>query len=499
MADELHRRPRPKRKSRLHCLESPFPVPIETITGKLSDDTRWYYYFGDLQADHVSVKRLGDLTFLYRLGFYGKGVLSKGRPQYNKYGEALSTDTRKQYMYSLRNLEPDKREQKMVEFDSIQTERLRLHQEWAVKGNLQANQPVESESSVVKETTIRKSEANHHELDTQLDQCLDLHTYIDDGHVEEYSTDGDEDEVEEETKEHTLDGECSDNVLKQDIGEISSSITENNDSVNSTDEGSSEKNSAKNDSRCQVSNLKSNENNHLSTSTKSEPRTSQSHLISIDSFSVESIDDVEQDTSQRLDLKRAAEETDKNCAESKKMKLCDDYPMAEFLCLSFEEAFFLSFGLGCLTVKSEDKPMKIIDMWQTFCSRHKTFPEMYTVYHYLRSKGWVVRSGSLFGADFVLYKDGMPFFHASHCVYVHLIDEESLSSPEFSATWQWKYLSCINRVHERIAKDTLFCFVVKPKDFADDELSSPRCLRRLRVMEFMIRRWVPKKTRDMAK
>merc|ERR1719494_1198396 len=166
----------------------------------------------------------------------------------------------------------------MVEFDSIQTERLRLHQEWAVKGNLQANQPVESESSVVKGTAIRKSEANHHELDTQLDQCLDLHTYIDDGHVEEYSTDGDEDEVDEESKEHALDEERNENVLKQDIGEISSSTTENNDSVNSTDEGSSEKNSAKNDSRRQVSNLDSIENN--CTSTKAEPMASQTHLIS---------------------------------------------------------------------------------------------------------------------------------------------------------------------------------------------------------------------------
>ena len=32
------------------------------------------------------------------------------------------------------------------------------------------------------------------------------------------------------------------------------------------------------------------------------------------------------------------------------------------------------------------------------------------------TKGWVVRDGTKFGSDFLLYKHGPPFFHASYSV-----------------------------------------------------------------------------------
>ena len=67
MTDERLRKPRRKAKSGLHMLESSFPVPIETITGKQATDTHWYYYFGTLQENCVVISRIGDLTFLYRL------------------------------------------------------------------------------------------------------------------------------------------------------------------------------------------------------------------------------------------------------------------------------------------------------------------------------------------------------------------------------------------------------------------------------------------------
>ena len=67
MTDEKLRKPRRKPKSGLHMLESSFPVPIETITGKQATDTHWYYYFGTLQENRVVISRIGDLTFLYRL------------------------------------------------------------------------------------------------------------------------------------------------------------------------------------------------------------------------------------------------------------------------------------------------------------------------------------------------------------------------------------------------------------------------------------------------
>lgn len=67
MADERLRKPRRKANAKFHQLESPFPIPIESITGKAASNLRWYYYFGTVQADHVEVYKMGDITFLYRL------------------------------------------------------------------------------------------------------------------------------------------------------------------------------------------------------------------------------------------------------------------------------------------------------------------------------------------------------------------------------------------------------------------------------------------------
>ena len=47
--------------------ESPFPIPIASITGKPASMERWYHYFGRLRGDMVSVDRLGDMMFLYRM------------------------------------------------------------------------------------------------------------------------------------------------------------------------------------------------------------------------------------------------------------------------------------------------------------------------------------------------------------------------------------------------------------------------------------------------
>ena len=67
MTGEVLRKARRKDKAWFPLLESPFPIPIQTLTRKESSNERWYYYFGFLQADHVAIYRLGDLTFLFRL------------------------------------------------------------------------------------------------------------------------------------------------------------------------------------------------------------------------------------------------------------------------------------------------------------------------------------------------------------------------------------------------------------------------------------------------
>ena len=79
----------------------------------------------------------------------------------------------------------------------------------------------------------------------------------------------------------------------------------------------------------------------------------------------------------------------------------EQFPVGETLHLTLEEAFFLSFGLGCLQVIDLFGNCLSLDgMWQLFCKSQKDFIQKYVTYHYFRSKGWVVKPGIKFGGDF---------------------------------------------------------------------------------------------------
>ncbi|CAB4045269.1 tRNA-splicing endonuclease subunit Sen2, partial [Paramuricea clavata] len=94
----------------------------------------------------------------------------------------------------------------------------------------------------------------------------------------------------------------------------------------------------------------------------------------------------------------------------------DPYKIYEFLQLTLEEAFFLSFGLGCLSIAHAEQKLSLSSMWSEFCRRNVDFVRNYVAYHYYRSKGWVPQVGLKYGTDLVLYKKGMPFFHSSYAV-----------------------------------------------------------------------------------
>eukprot|EP00795_Rhopilema_esculentum_P008558 gene8558-14559_t len=268
------RKPKPKKNSKNIQRDAPFPVPIATLTGKPANPSRWYHYFGTLKGDSVVVSGLGDMTFLYKMGFFGKGNLSQSEPQFNKFHNTFDDRSKKQMIRSGKG-----------------KCKCRQHKEWS----------------------------------------------------------SEEKSMEEEVPE-------------------------------------------------------------------------------------------------------------------KQAKLEDLYQVDEFLQLSLEEAYFLAFGLGCLTVKDEDeKELPLVEMWRKFCHLKARFLETYAAYHYFRSLGWVVRDGLIYGSDFLLYKDGMPYYHSSYAVLAYLVDDDKVGASLESLPWTWSYLTCMNRVAERVAKEVLIAFVVKPK------------------------------------
>jgi tRNA-splicing endonuclease subunit Sen2 len=138
----------------------------------------------------------------------------------------------------------------------------------------------------------------------------------------------------------------------------------------------------------------------------------------------------------------------------------------------------------------------------------------YAAYHHFRSLGWVVRPGIKFGVDYLLYNRGPAFSHAEFAVlvipaYTHRfwntpggrlrrrIQEEEGGAKD------WWWLHAVNRVQSQVKKTLVLCYVDVPSplevdfDFVEGgEVDIGFLMRSYRVREFVVRRWVPNRTRD---
>uniref|UniRef100_A0A8D3A068 tRNA-splicing endonuclease subunit Sen2 n=1 Tax=Scophthalmus maximus TaxID=52904 RepID=A0A8D3A068_SCOMX len=75
------------------------------------------------------------------------------------------------------------------------------------------------------------------------------------------------------------------------------------------------------------------------------------------------------------------------------------FSLSEYLQLSPEEAFFLVYSLGCLSVYLHQEPLTIIQLWRKFRSLNPDFVTSYAAYHHFRSRGWVPKGGAKYGVD----------------------------------------------------------------------------------------------------
>jgi len=162
----------------------------------------------------------------------------------------------------------------------------------------------------------------------------------------------------------------------------------------------------------------------------------------------------------------------------------------EHLQLGLEEAFFLSYALGCLQVQKEGVNLNLDEMWVLYSSTSKNFIQRYAAYHHFRALGWVVRSGIKFGTDFLLYKNGPDFFHASYSVKVIRTAEDET---DFHPKIDWIEFSGLNRITESASKELVLCQVHFPDKV---DCGSPKCLEALTMEELVSKRWVAAQERD---
>lgn len=193
----------------------------------------------------------------------------------------------------------------------------------------------------------------------------------------------------------------------------------------------------------------------------------------------------------------------------------------EHLQLTMEEAFFLSYSLGVLEI-CDPKIKSVIpvkDLLSIF-RRHSYFPQQgtpplspddpfmisYAVYHHFRSLGWVVRGGTKFSVDYLLYNRGPVFSHAEFAVLIF----PSYSDPAWSTDKnkkdyvakmekrRWSWLHCINRVNSQVKKTLVLVYVDIPpaSEHMEDGLSIDGILKRYKIREFILKRWVSNRSRD---
>ncbi|KAM3307474.1 tRNA-splicing endonuclease subunit Sen2-1-like [Capsicum chacoense] len=157
--------------------------------------------------------------------------------------------------------------------------------------------------------------------------------------------------------------------------------------------------------------------------------------------------------------------------------------------LSMEEAFYLQYSLKCITVVDyNDTELNNNELWKYMTSRKDKFPILVKAFSHLRSKNWVVRSGSQYGVDFVAYHHHPALVHSEYAVLV-------LSAQDGSANGRlrvWSDFHCTLRLCGSVAKTLLILDIEQQQSCA----ASPSCVDDYIVEERTITRWSPEQGRE---
>ncbi|KAL7408641.1 hypothetical protein ABVT39_026803 [Epinephelus coioides] len=165
------------------------------------------------------------------------------------------------------------------------------------------------------------------------------------------------------------------------------------------------------------------------------------------------------------------------------------------LVVSDSEAFFLVYSLGCLSVYLHQEPLSVLQLWRKFRSLRPDFVSSFSAYQHCRSRGWIPKGGggAKYGVDFMLYRKGPPFYHASYSVVVERVDDAFRGSA--LRPFSWRSLAALSRITSNVSKELMLCYIIYPADQSEAELDSPVCLSRLKVQEVIVSRWVSSRER----
>ncbi|KAM4722648.1 tRNA-splicing endonuclease subunit Sen2 [Rhinophrynus dorsalis] len=447
----------PRRKRKVYeSYESPFPIPL-SHDGSTGKDFRICQ--AEIVNNYVIVRRVEDIELLYGKGYFGKGVLSRSRPQYNIGDQQLFAKWRAAKM----NL------------PVISSKKYQRHTEWAK--NLLEEQGLDAASVTrILEDYTRPTDLPSEEKDPEGNLRGESRTGLEPESVD--STDSTATSNPESEEKASLEG----NPDHDPLAKYPSDALDTQEMAEELDRVALEK------THCHR-----HDDLILHCGCKPEKQT-----VGNTSGSVVSGEQdleyvlVEEEESVGMEV----EDNKEDKGEIRREKLVcrrNPFKIFEYLQLSREEAFFLVYAMGCLTITYHKEPLTILKLWEVFSSVQPTFQSTYMAYHHFRSKGWVPKVGLKYGTDLLLYRKGPPFYHASYSVIVEFVSDDFEGVPLRPLTW--KSLAGLNRTTVNVSKELLFCYLIKPPHFTERDLKTPECIHKIQIQELIVSRWISSRER----
>ncbi|KAI8867188.1 tRNA-intron endonuclease catalytic domain-like protein [Ramicandelaber brevisporus] len=172
--------------------------------------------------------------------------------------------------------------------------------------------------------------------------------------------------------------------------------------------------------------------------------------------------------------------------------------------LTCEEALFLTWSIGCLDIVDDsNNKVPLSELWLLLISAHTlpasvpllrfgspislTFAARYISYHHYRSRGWTVRPGIKFGADWLLYRRTPTLDHAEFAV---VAAGQTVSGPR-----DWTQIHALVRVCQQAKKKLVVCRVLMSIEVIDVCNGPASLLENSTITESQYSRWVPETNR----
>ncbi|XP_041048405.1 tRNA-splicing endonuclease subunit Sen2 isoform X1 [Carcharodon carcharias] len=453
----------PKRKRRVYeFYEAPFPV---SLTQEETSSKEQEHYYAEIMNNSVIVRKPENMQALYGKGYFGKGVLSRSRPGYNVSDPTLVAKWK---------------DANLMHMPIISSMKFQHHVEWA-KSLLQ-EQGLESTliekmlESYIKPIELPCDRKSSEFDDSSQEINIDSKVYIAKTEPDEIAEETHNGEIHPvispQTRTHCLEGDAPYDPLAK-YGYVDCETID----------------------REAIAKVHCSRHSNLIIHCGCQYQDAMKEALQLNSIKDNKISTEHEYVLVVEKVLPCADKELNRKLEVTERLVCKRNPFKvfEYLQLSLEEAFFLVYALGCLTICDNEEPLSILKLWEIFSLIQPGFKTNYMGYHYFRSKGWVPKTGLKYGTDLLLYRKGPPFYHASYSVVIEMVDDSCQGSQRRPFTW--RSLAGLNRTTSNVSKELLLCYLIKPSNMTDEEMTSPECMKKIKVQELIVSRWISSRER----